>query len=298
MYLGLDIGGTSLKLGAWEGQRRLAWQTGIEVTASKPAAVADAIAEAIFALDGVDSSAAVALGIGSCGLISHGVILQSPNTPWDRVELAELLYSRLDCPVHLINDADAFLIDALDVLDSRPPCAIGITLGTGVGTAIWLHGQLMAGGSGISPEGGHITLDVHGAPANTGIPGSWESMAGRDALVRYFSEAGGGGADTPLAIAQLAKQGNPQALTAWALYGRYVGAGLAGFCNIFSPQHILIGGGLAGAHGLFSAALDKALALHMLASLEPPRIHYLNEREDSVARGAARYAMLRSDGDG
>jgi glucokinase len=227
-------------------------------------------------------------------LISDGVILQSPNTPWDSLALVELLYARLDYPVHLINDADAFLIDALDVLDNRPACAIGLTLGTGLGTAVWLHDRLLAGGSGISPEGGHITIDLDGEPANTGIPGSWESLACRASVLRYYREAGGGAAADPKELAPGAEAGEAAALAAWQRYGTALGAGLASLCNIFSPQHVLIGGGLAGSQRYFAAALQAALERHLLRAFERPRLQFLAERADSVARGAARYAMTRS----
>jgi glucokinase len=294
MHLGLDIGGTSLKLGAWDGQQRLAWQDGIPVPSGSVEAIADAVARVCREQAATLDSAPHALGIGSCGMISHGVILHSPNTPWDHLPLAELLYSRLDYPVHLINDADAFLIDALDVLDERPACVIGITLGTGVGTAFWLHGKLLAGGSGISPEGGHITLKSDGALANTGIPGSWESLACRDSVLRYYEEAGGTGAADPKAIAGRAADGEAAALAAWHRYGAAVGAGLGSLCNLFTPQYVLIGGGLAGAHALYADALQATLRRHMLRVFELPRLEYLAERADCVARGAARYAMSRS----
>ena len=296
MQLGLDIGGTSLKLGAWDGNARLAWREGIPVPDGAPPEIADAIAAACRELAAELGCAPGALGIGSCGMISHGTIHYSPNTPWKHLPLAELLYTRLDYPVHLINDADAFLIDALDALDKRPSCAIGITLGTGVGTAVWLDGKLLAGGSGISPEGGHITIQLDGAEANTGIPGTWESLACRDSVLRYYAEAGGSAEADPKRLAELAREGGGAAQAAWERYGTAAGAGLASLCNIFTPQDVLIGGGLSGAHGCFGAALAQALERHMLKVFKRPALHYLAERADCVARGAARYAAERSGG--
>jgi len=290
---GMDIGGTSIKLGAWHDEERVCWQPGLTVpaTAEAPAVVADLVKS----LDGLRNevdAAPVALGIGSCGLIRDGVILQSPNTPWDQLPLVELLGAQVDYPVCLLNDADAFLLDALQTLPDQHSVVLGITLGTGIGTALWLGDRLFSGGSGISPEGGHITLAVEGEVANTGIPGSWESLAARNALLRYYWLAGGIAVDEPKAIAKVAQDGEAAALQAWQRLGRYLGAGLASLCNFCSPEHVLLGGGLAGAHELYLATLQDALNTHLLHAIPVPELHFIPEREDAVAHGAARYAMM------
>jgi predicted NBD/HSP70 family sugar kinase len=58
-------------------------------------------------------------------------------------------------------------------------------------------------------------------------------------------------------------------------------------CNIFMPEVIVIGGGLAGSAALFRAALRNKLDQHMLRSLTRPRIEYLADEQDLVAYGAA-----------
>jgi glucokinase len=293
IVIGLDIGGTSYKLGAWAHDVRLAWTPGLPPAVSaEPEEVAAHIATLLRHFMAGLRGEVAALGIGSCGLISGGVILQSPNTPWDRLPLCTLLAQQLGLPVQLINDADAFLLSALATLERPLRSAIGLTLGTGLGTAVWLDGRLLAGGSGISPEAGHITLDVDGPAANTGIPGSWEHLACRSALLRYYQQYSGREAADPLDVAQAAQDGEAAARQAWELYGQRLGAGLGSLCNIFSPQCVLIGGGLSGARALFEAALAQSLERHKLAAMPAPEIRYCAERADSVAHGAARQAQL------
>jgi glucokinase len=291
-FLGLDIGGTSLKLGAWEDESRLAWQDGLAVpTSIDPGAVLDEVARSIRTFTMTFPSTPLALGVGSCGLIHSGMIHQSPNTAWDELPVEMLLEQRLGYPVYLINDADAFLLAVL-AARKQTNSAIGITLGTGLGTAVWIEGRLIAGGSGISPEGGHITLNVDGEEANTGIPGTWESLACKDALMRYFSQAGGSGAVNPEEVAAQAAQGLVTARKAWTRYGQYVGAGLGSLCNIFSPEEVFIGGGLARAHQWFEGPLNNALNKHMLRAFIRPKIEFIDDQLDAVAYGAARYASM------
>jgi len=292
-FIGMDIGGTSVKLGVWRGRDRLAWRTDLPVPAvADEAAVADGLAGYVRDLAESLEAAPVALGVGSCGLIAGGVILQSPNTVWHKLALVELLHYRLPFAAYLLNDADAFLLAAMDGLESRDCVALGITLGTGVGTAVWLRDRLLAGGAGISPEAGHITVNFDRPVANTGIPGSWESLACRDALLALYARAGGS-ANAPPQVAQAARDGDPAALEAWREYGRMVGVGLGRLCNIFSPQHVFVGGGLAGSSELFADALASALERHMLAAMPRPQLHYMGDEADLVARGGARYAAMR-----
>ena len=298
--VGLDIGGSSLKLGAWSADgdslgERIAWSDGIAVpNTSDASAVADAIAFELRTFGTTLPSPPVALGIGSAGLISDGVILQSPNTPWDHIPLAAPLSERLGYPVALINDADAFLLGALAKQGELPHGALGITLGTGIGTAVWLHGRLLAGGSGISPEGGHITLDIYGDEANTGIPGTWEQLAGKEALLRYCEERGGPRFTEALEVAQLAQSedGDGPGHSAWRRYGYCVGAGLGSLCNLFSPNLILIGGGLSGARKWYQGALHEALKRHRLRAILAPEVRFVEYAADTVALGGAYQALL------
>jgi glucokinase len=300
LIFGLDIGGTSLKLGAWRFDgtsvsARSAWREGLPVPATaEPGAIVGALAEHVHALAAELDEQPAALGIGSAGLITDGVIIQSPNTPWDHLPLVAPLAARLGFPVALINDADAFLLGALAHRGTLPHGAIGITLGTGIGFAVWLHDRLLAGGSGISPEGGHITLDMFGELANTGIPGSWEGLASRDALLRYYEERGGPKVSEAVEVARAAdaETDDGPARGAWHRYGHCVGVGLGSLCNLFSPQLILIGGGLAGAHRLYHEALGHALHLHKLKAMPMPQIVYVDDAPDTVALGGALQAAL------
>ena len=88
IILGMDIGGTSLKIGAWDDKRRIAWHDGIPVPGSaEDRIVGDRLLELIRDLSADLPEQPVAIGVGSCGLISGKTIFQSPNTPWDKLPL-------------------------------------------------------------------------------------------------------------------------------------------------------------------------------------------------------------------
>lgn len=291
IYIGMDIGGTSVKIGAWQDGKRLAWSTGHQVPdTDNEQQIADKLAEYIQGIYPGLPGPVDAVGVGACGLLAGGVIFQSPNTPWDRLALVELLTHRLALPVHLANDADAFLLAGLDALVEKRCVALGITLGTGIGTALWIRDQLFAGGAGVSPEGGHITLGIDRAPANTGIPGSWEFAAGSRALMHYYGEAGGNIAGNPEDVAVEARRGESAAIAAWVRYGRYVGAGLGSLCNVLSPDYVLIGGGMVRASDLFERSLRTGIERHLLKAMPRPELRFFSTEEDTVAKGGALHA--------
>lgn len=289
---GMDIGGSSIKLGAWDGEQCLAWRDSLALPdTADQRQVAGRIAGYLESL-AADHGPPAALGIGSCGIISGGVVLESPNTPWDRLELVELLKKAGGYDALLVNDADAFLAGALNRLKLDAQSAIGITLGTGVGTAVMLDGRTIAGGSGVSPEAGHITINFEGGEATTGIPGTFEYFCGIAGLSRCYGAEGGDA--TPKEIARLADDGDGRARAAWTEYGTLCGVGLGSLCNVFMPEMIVIGGGLAQASVHFDEALRDRLDRHMLKSIARPRIEYVEDQPDLVAWGAAVLALERA----
>jgi glucokinase len=294
IIVGMDIGGTSIKAGAWDGDKRLVWHDALAIPqTANEGTVADRLAGYVQDVVAELPSPPAALGIGSCGLIAGGVIFQSPNTPWERLPLVELMTHRFKYPAYLLNDADAFLLAAMSTLAEQRCLALGITLGTGIGTALWMNDRLFTGGAGVSPEGGHITLGIDRSRSNTGIPGSWESLAGRDALLRHYNEAGGGDSDNPRAVAEAARRGEPAAVTAWNRYGRYVGAGLGSLCNVLSVDYVLIGGGMVEAHDVFELSMNAAIERHLLKAMPRPEVHFIEGAPDTVAHGAARHAAMK-----
>ena len=213
--VGVDIGGTSVKIGCWEHGDPLIWRNGLPVPQDTDGiAVAAAIAALIRECLPSPDARPACIGVGTCGMVHRGRILMSPNTPWDEVPLTDYLRGQFGCAVQVLNDADAYLLGVMQDEAETQRIACGFTLGTGLGTAIWLGDRLLGTMSGTSPEGGHITLDMHGEPANTGIPGSFESLCCITAIQRYYLEAGGSNI-SPEMIATAASNGEQAARDAW-----------------------------------------------------------------------------------
>lgn len=293
--IGVDIGGSSVKIGCWDGTRPLGWHSGLPVPqATDGEAVCRAIADLIHSVLPDQSTPPTCIGVGTCGMVQRGRILMSPNTVWDEVPLQERLGEIFACPVSVLNDADAYLLGVMQDEAQTGSVACGFTLGTGLGTAVWLGDTLLGSFCGTSPEGGHITLDMHGEPANTGVPGSFESLCCITAIQRYYTEAGGLTL-SPDRITLAADNGEDAACQAWQHYGACLGAGLGSFANIFYPQRMYIGGGLAGARRHFLPETLRRLRMHCLKTTVIPELIFPADNERAIAWGGVRHILLATE---
>jgi len=268
-YIGVDIGGTNIRAGVvdeggrilGEARRPALAETGLR------AAVGRAIEAVEEALDnaGVAPRAVVAIGVGVPG--SHrsgeGVTIYSPNFADSRgVPVLPPIQSALGLPAFMLNDV------AVQTLGEHRFGAgqgytdmVMITLGTGIGGGAIIDGELRVGYSEGFAEVGHMTIDPDGPFCGCGNQGCWEAFAARDAIVRRaVTKIQQGrqtviadmvefrlGSITPALIGRCADQGDQVAAEVLSETGYYLGVGIANLIQLYNPQILAIGGGIAQA---------------------------------------------------
>ena len=131
-----------------------------------------------------------------------------------------------------------------------------VTLGTGVGGGIIINGQLYTGCNGIAGEIGHMVIRKDGEPCNCGRHGCLEAYCSAASLVRFAERALEDGRKSVLAVhkgqlnaKQICDAVDTGDALAQELFDEYCGNlanGLASFVNLFQPESIVLGGGLAG----------------------------------------------------
>lgn len=288
--IGVDLGGTAIKLGRFDRQGTLLAE--LEVPTPRPAmpgAVTVAIAEAIAELD--PQRLAPWVGIGHPGPSDRDgrVARIAINLPgWRDVPLAAWLEPLLERRVTCANDANCAAIgerwhgaarDAADVLL--------LTLGTGVGGAVLLDGALFLGHGGAAAEPGLIGIQPDGPPCNSGNRGSLESYCSIAGLARLSPLP-------PPELVRLAQAGDPEALAVWQAYGRLLGTGISSLLYLFTPELVLLGGGLSAASDLFLPAVWQEVEARVLAvSREGLRIERCALGNGAGRLGAARLALER-----
>lgn len=288
--IGVDLGGTAMKLGRYtidgQCQQELTVPT---PTPSTPSNVRVALVEAIRQLD--PQAEALAIGIGTPGPADAAgrVARVAINLDgWVEVPLADWLEADLQRPVILANDANCAGLGEVWLGAGRGyRDAILLTLGTGVGGAIILNGELFVGRTGTAAELGLITLDPAGPPCNSGNQGSLEQYASIAAVQRRF------GCD-PKDLGDRAAQGDPAAIAAWQEYGQTLAAGLASLVYVLTPEVIILGGGISGSATFFLPTLTEELHRRVLpTSREGLQIQIAALGNEAGRVGAARLAWSK-----
>ena len=313
--LGIDLGGTSIRIGLYDAAMRLLRSESMPTrVAAGPQAAVDAMASAIHNLLTAETSEvgtgdtlqAIGIGMGSPGPINlrTGVLGLLPNLPgWENFALRDRLCEATGLPVILESDANAAALAEWKLGAGRETSLDSlamITLGTGVGSGLILDGKVWHGMFGMGGEVGHTTVQPNGLQCGCGSPGCLEMYASANGLVR-LARALAAERDaspalraldaqellTPLAVAQLAEAGDHGAQRAFAQMGRYLGVGVANLINTLDLPMIIIGGGVASAWPLFAPALFASVREHSVVYrlVEPSQRDTL-ERDRTFLRPA------------
>jgi glucokinase len=201
------------------------------------------------------------VGVGLPGLVDlDGLVHYAPNLPgFVGVAARERLAAA--CPVPVVVDNDANVAAFGEVLHGAGRGhreVLVVTLGTGIGGGLIIHGAEYRGGYGLAAEIGHFTVDPNGPLCACGARGHWEAVASGTALGRRAREwAARGEAPNVLALAggvvdavtghevgRAAAAGQADGLAILTEHARAVAVGLGGLINILDPEIIVISGGL------------------------------------------------------
>ena len=266
-YLGIDLGGTSIAVGVVDKDyniiARAKCKTRIpcdEGLIDDLAATAqEALKNAGLTLDDVPW-----VGIGCPGTINRatGYVEYANNLYLENFNLCGLLQQKLNKPVIAENDANAaaygeYKAGALKGADN----AIAITLGTGVGGGVIIHGQVYSGSNFAGGELGHTVIVYDGADCTCGRKGCWEAYSSATALIRMTREAMAAHADkrdTPIwqitensfdkvngrTAFDAMRAGDPMGKAVVDKYIAYLACGVSNCINVFQPDILCIGGGI------------------------------------------------------
>jgi glucokinase len=288
--IGVDLGGTAIKFGRFDAQGGLLAE--LELPTPQPAmpgAVCTAIVDGIAQLDPDHQASRVGIGLPGPMDAAARVARVCINLPgWEQVPLADWLEPQLLRRVTLANDGNCALVGEAWAGAARGyGDVLLLTLGTGVGGAVLLQGELFTGHGGAAAEPGLIGIDPDGPPCNSGNRGSLEQYCSRGGLARLSPL-------DPQQLCRLAEQGDAQALAVWQSYGRWLGIGLTSLIYVLTPELVLIGGGLSAASEYFlPAALAEVAERVQAESRAGLEIRRCALGNGAGRLGAARLAQLR-----
>ncbi|MCK4304791.1 MAG: ROK family protein [Candidatus Eisenbacteria sp.] len=315
--IGIDIGGTGVKLGRVDEDGKVLARHEIPTPlGSSPEEDVRHIARSVAELQGVSGKPGEAplggccIGAGCAGLVSNreGVVHTSPNLPcWTEVPLAALLEHELGAPVYVLNDADAFgLAEARTGAGRGSSPVIALTLGTGVGGAIVTDGRVLGGKHGFAGEIGHMSIHLDGPPCPCGGRGCLEIYIGKRGIVSRYLERdtwrsgapafdlarGDREALSPKLLADAVELGDKAASETFCESGEILGAALANLTNILDPAVFVVGGGVSQAGDLILEPARRALRDRvMIREIDVPKIVRAALGVDAGLIGAAFFAL-------
>lgn len=264
-YLGIDIGGMSVKAGIVTTDGKMIAKKTVETSAKGRTDdfIADIarLADEVTVAAGLDKSQISGVGMGVPGTVNtaEGVVTYACNIGFRNTPLAEKFRELFGVLPRLANDADASALGEVRFgAGNNADDALMITLGTGVGTGIIINGKIFSGRHGMGGESGHIVIVVDGERCGCGRKGCFEAYASATALIRQTAAAAEKYPDSELA-AIIKEDGKVSGTTAFRAYKKgdaagkevvenyvkYIGEGISNLVNIFRPEIILVGGGVS-----------------------------------------------------
>lgn len=275
--IGIDIGGTNLRLGVFDGMKLVheqrfhadfsgichqnppetAWHLILKT-------IADAIHTVLNQFPDVQTT-----GIGFPGFIDPQTqtIAQSPNFPGLRnVNLARDLGQMLQRKVIVENDANAAAFGEYCLLDKPEAGLIYFGLGTGVGGGLVWGGKPFVGQHGCAMEVGHLLIHPAGRQCGCGNQGCLEQYASASGVTEtYFQQTGQ--KRTAHQIADLALDGDQNAIGAYHIAAEALATGLAHVLKVVDIPNVVIGGGMAQAWHLMQQAFLTKLETDLIPVL-------------------------------
>ncbi len=272
--IGIDLGATKTACALISPDNAIVARTRIETRAiDGPNSAADRIADSVRTLiaQAPASAHVTRIGIGSPGPIDHlsGTIIDPPNlTGWRNVPFAAMLNQRLNLPIRLEHDAKASALAEFHLGAGKGSRDMAlIIVGTGIGTAIILNGQLYRGANNSAGEVGHITVDLNGPICTCGSNGCVETFASGPAIMRAYSSSTRRQIDSAEEVARAANEGDPIAQRVFEQAGRALGAAVATIAMLMDVSTFVLFGSVVKAGELLLKPAREAVPNYSLRSV-------------------------------
>ncbi|MBU3229215.1 ROK family protein [Clostridium algidicarnis] len=197
-----------------------------------------------------------AVGIGSPGPLDpkRGIIITTPNLPFENFDIITPIKEKFNVPVFLDNDANVAAIGEHTLgAGKNTKNMVYITVSTGIGGGAIINGKIYRGNTFNALEIGHMTLLPDGPKCNCGNYGCFEALASGTAISKRAKEAVESGRDTSLLnyfkitsyeVFKEAEKGDSVSMHIIDSSLEYLGIGIANIITLFDPEVIILGGGV------------------------------------------------------
>ncbi len=309
--IGADLGGTKMAVGVVDSEHAILHR-GTEPTTGLTLEVLLETLERELreSLEACPEAEAIGLGIPCTIDRERGLAITSVNLPIANIPIRDMMSESLGLPVFIDNDANtAALAEHRFGVARGTRNLVLVTIGTGIGGGLVLEGELYRGTIGAGAELGHMVIDENGPRCQGNCPnhGCVEALASGTALGRAGQLAAAAHPGSALGralaageqisgktVTDAALAGDGIAVEVVAGIGRHLGVALASYANIFEPDVIVIGGGVAAAGELLLDPARRELRARALKPMSETRVELAALGPDAGMVGAAEMALEES----
>lgn len=304
-YIGVDVGGTSIKMGMFShtGELLEKWEIPTQVDEDEDTdRILPDIAESIEEKRAEKNGNIVGIGLGIPGPVTNdGVVLKCANIHWPVFNVKEKLFDLTGVAnIRVGNDANVAALGEMWKGGGRGyDSIVMVTLGTGVGGGVILGGKILTGTKGAAGEIGHLTVEYgEEETCNCGKKGCLEQYASATGIVRMAKKQMSPKSSlakleevTAKDIFDAAKAGDEYALHVVDEFARYLGVALANVAQILDPEAFVIGGGVARAGSIITEKVDKYYDENVMFALRDKQFHLAELGNDAGIYGAVRMVL-------
>lgn len=308
-YIGIDLGGTTIKVGVVSAQGRILAEHSVETLAKRP--YQDVVHDMSLCISHVlkqtnltqDDIASVGIGIPGVADYHTGSVIFCTNLGWRNVPLREELQKYIQKPVYIDNDATvAGYAESISGVSRGCSCSVFLTLGTGLGAGIVINGRPWSGAHGVGSEIGHMTLVVDGVPCTCGNDGCVERYCSATAIIRMAKQSCLGYPDCDMVqrvkgdldridakvVIDSAKAGDPVAMRVFDRYCKYLAITVNNITAFLDPEMIVLGGGVSTAGDFLLDNVREQLPRYLMyKTLPSPELRLAQLGNEAGIIGAA-----------
>ena len=302
-YVGVDVGGTTVKMGLfsdvgdllekWEIPTRLEDQGSHILTD-----IVDSIEEKRAEREGNIKG----IGVGIPGPVTNdGVVLKCSNLGWDVFNVRNEIASLTGVGnVKVANDANVAALGEMWKGGGRGyDSIVMVTLGTGVGGGIIQQGKILTGSKGAGGEIGHTKVNPDETErCGCGNKGCLEQYASATGIVRMAKQ--GVWQNSCLAHQNItaktvfdgAREGDSYCLEIVEKFGKYLGLALSNVAHVVDPEAFVIGGGVSKAGKMILDVVEKYYADNAMYAIKDCKFHLAELGNDAGIYGTVRMVMF------
>lgn len=309
--VGVDIGGTAVKIGLFYENGKIITKTEIPTRQDDNCAyvlsdTADTVKKLIKETE-VDINNIVGIGIGVPGPVADGIVKHCVNLHWENsVDVSGIMERLTGLKAVTVNDANAAAVGELWMGGGKEHGSmILVTIGTGIGGGIVIKDKILDGYNGSGGELGHITVEYESErKCNCGRNGCLETYASATGIVRTAVELLQNSDEqsalrstevSAKSVFEAAAAGDAVAVKTVDIFGKYLGRALANAASTVDPEIIVLAGGVVRAGEIVRKAVEKYYRISAFKTVKDTKIVLAQLENDAGIYGAAKEAFKLKD---